>query len=39
MPGVAAPGEAAAEIYENFEEKTERMYALRERLIGRDRGD
>lgn len=33
VPGVAALGEAAAEIYENFEEKTERMYALRERLI------
>ena len=33
VPGVAALGEAAAEIYEDFEEKTERMYALRERLI------
>ena len=33
VPGVAALGEAVAEIYENFEEKTERMYALRERLI------
>lgn len=33
VPGVAALGEAAAEIYENFEKKTERMYALRERLI------
>ena len=33
VPGVAALGEAAAEIYENFEEKTERMYALRESLI------
>ena len=33
VPGVAALGEAAAEIYENFEEKTEWMYALRERLI------
>lgn len=33
VPGAAALGEAAAEIYENFEEKTERMYALRERLI------
>ena len=32
VPGVAALGEAAAEIYENFEEKTERMYALREHL-------
>lgn len=33
VPGVAALGEAAAEIYEDFEEKTEQMYALRERLI------
>lgn len=33
VPGAAALGEAAEEIYENFEEKTERMYALRERLI------
>ena len=33
VPGVAALGEAAAEIYEDFEEKTERMYALRARLI------
>ncbi len=33
VPGVAALGEAAAEIYEDFEEKIERMYALRERLI------
>lgn len=33
VPGVAALGEATAEIYEDFEEKTERMYALRERLI------
>ena len=33
VPGVAALGEAAAEIYEDFEEKIERMYALRARLI------
>lgn len=33
VPGAAALGEAAAEIYENFEAKTERMYQLRERFI------
>ena len=33
VPGVAALGEAAAEIYENFEEKIERMYALKEHFI------
>ena len=33
VPGVAALGEAAAEIYEDFEGKIERMHALRERLI------
>lgn len=33
VPGVAALGEAAAEIYENFEEKIDRMYALKERFI------
>lgn len=33
VPGAAALGEAAAEIYEDFEEKTERLYALRERFI------
>lgn len=33
VPGVAALGEAAAEIYENFDEKIDRMYALKERFI------
>lgn len=33
VPGVAALGEAAAEIYENFEEKIERMYELRQHFI------
>lgn len=33
VPGAAALGEAAAEIYENFAEKTDRMYALKQRLI------
>lgn len=33
VPGAAALGEAAAEIYENFEEKIERMYRLKERFI------
>lgn len=33
VPGAAALGEAAAEIYENLEEKVERMYALKERFI------
>lgn len=33
VPGVAGLGEAAAEIYENFEEKIDRMYALKERFI------
>ncbi|MBO5069553.1 MAG: cysteine desulfurase [Roseburia sp.] len=33
VPGVAALGEAAAEIYENFDEKIARMYALKERFI------
>lgn len=33
VPGVAALGEAAAEIYENFEEKIDHMYALKERFI------
>ncbi len=33
VPGVAALGAAAAEAYEDFESKTERLYALRERLI------
>lgn len=33
VPGVAALGEAAAEIYENFDEKIERMYALKEHFV------
>lgn len=33
VPGVAALGEAAAEIYEDFDEKIARMYALKERFI------
>ena len=33
VPGVAALGEAAEEIYENFDEKIARMYALKERFI------
>lgn len=33
VPGVAALGAAAGEAYEDFESKTERLYALRERLI------
>lgn len=33
VPGVAALGEASAEIYENFEEKIDHMYALKERFI------
>lgn len=33
VPGVAALGEAAAEIYEDFDEKIARMYVLKERFI------
>ena len=33
VPGVAALGEAAAEIYENFEEKIDHLYALKSRFI------
>lgn len=33
VPGVAALGEAAAEIYEDFDAKIDRMYALKERFI------
>lgn len=33
VPGVAALGEAAAEIYEDFDEKIARMYALKERFM------
>lgn len=33
VPAIAGLGEAAAELYEGFEEKTERMYALREYFI------
>lgn len=33
VPGAAALGEAAAEIYENFEEKVAHMYDLKEKFI------
>lgn len=33
VPGAAALGEAAMEIYENFDEKINHMYALKERFI------
>lgn len=33
VPGIAALGEAAAEAYEDFEKKTERLYALKERFL------
>lgn len=33
VPGVAALGEAAAEIYEDFDAKIDRMYALKERFL------
>ncbi|MGN0352614.1 MAG: cysteine desulfurase family protein [Roseburia sp.] len=33
VPGIAGLGEAATEIYENFEEKIERMYALKEKFV------
>lgn len=33
VPGVAALGEASAEIYENFEEKIDHLYALKSRFI------
>lgn len=33
VPGVAALGEAAAEIYENFEEKIDHLYAVKSRFI------
>lgn len=33
VPAIAGLGEAAAEIYENIEEKTDRMYDLREYFI------
>ena len=33
VPGVAALGEASAEIYENFEEKINHLYALKSRFI------
>lgn len=33
VPGVAALGEAAAEIYEDFEGKIDRMYGVKERFI------
>ncbi len=33
VPGAAALGEAAMEIYEDFDEKTEHLYRLKERFI------
>ena len=33
VPGAAALGEAAMEIYEDFDEKIERLYCLKERFI------
>lgn len=33
VPGTAALGEAAAEIYEDFESKIDKMYAIKERFI------
>ena len=33
VPGIAGLGEAAEEIYENFEEKVDRMYALKQRFV------
>lgn len=33
VPGAAALGEAAAEIYENFEDKIERLYEIRRHFI------
>lgn len=33
VPGVAALGEAAAEIYENFDEKIDHLYTLKSRFI------
>lgn len=33
VPGIAALGEAAAEVYEDFETKIDRMYAIKERFI------
>ena len=33
VPGIAGLGEAAAEIYEDFKDKQDRLYALKERFI------
>lgn len=33
VPGIAGLGEAAAEIYENFSEKQEHLYRLKERFV------
>lgn len=33
VPGVAALGEASAEIYEDFEEKIEHLYRIKERFV------
>lgn len=33
VPAIAGLGEAAAEIYENFDEKIEHLYAIKERFV------
>ena len=33
VPGVAALGEAAEEIYENFEEKIDHLYQIKQRFV------
>ncbi len=33
VPGIAGLGEAVEEIYENFEEKVDKMYALKQRFV------
>ncbi len=33
VPGIAALGEACAEAYEDFEEKIERLYTVKERFV------
>lgn len=35
VPGIAGIGEAVRQVYENFEEKTERMYELKDYFIDR----
>ena len=33
VPGVAALGESAEEIYENFEEKIDHLYQIKQRFV------